>query len=343
MSAVQVFTPEAEDATPFILPRRVLGRTGHARHQPDGPEAVFELLAEGHDEGIPGALVTVTSVTGGSARGIGAQMAVLSDGRHAGFLSGGCIEPAIAVEALRVISTGLDEELRIGAGSPFMDLRLPCGGSMLLHLHARPDAQLIYRALDLIARREPFDMLFDARSGTVSLTNAADKAVPRAPGDAYWRRFEPRIRLLLVGRGPELETIAQIAPLSGFDVVATSTDPESLARLSTSGITVTPLVSPSANLQPHIDAFTAVVFLFHDHDYEIPLIANALKAEPIYLGALGSRRTHERRKERLRAFGLDEAMISRIRGPVGLFGPTRDAAGLALSVLADVAQVRLGG
>ena len=90
-----------------------------------------------------------------------------------------------------------------------------------------------------------------------------------------------------------------------------------------------------------IDRFTAVVLLHHDLDLEETVLERALTSPAFYIGALGSSRTHRRRTELLRVAGVSSENIDRIRAPIGLFGPTRDAASLALSVLADVAAARL--
>jgi xanthine dehydrogenase accessory factor len=90
-----------------------------------------------------------------------------------------------------------------------------------------------------------------------------------------------------------------------------------------------------------IDAFTAVVLLHHDLDLEENVLGKALASPAFYIGALGSTRTHRRRIDRLRSTGIPSEAFDRIKAPIGLFGPTRDATSLALSVLADIAATRL--
>jgi xanthine dehydrogenase accessory factor len=93
---------------------------------------------------------------GGSARAPGAQMAVLEDGRFAGYLSGGCLETIIASEAVRLIGERRDDILRFGVGSPFIDVRLPCGSSIDLHVHVDPDPALLAAARSRLSARQPF-------------------------------------------------------------------------------------------------------------------------------------------------------------------------------------------
>lgn len=81
--------------------------------------------------------------------------------------------------------------------------------------------------------------------------------------------------------------------------------------------------------------------LFHDHDWERALLRQFVQSPAFFIGAMGSRNTHATRKAQLVADGVPDALVARINGPIGLFGPTRDAASLSLSVLAQVAQARM--
>ena len=91
------------------------------------------------------------------------------------------------------------------------------------------------------------------------------------------------------------------------------------------------------------DARTAVVTLTHDPKLDDPALDRALRGEPFYVGALGSRKTHAARLERLRALGHDDASLARIRGPIGLRLAAVSAPEIALSVLAEIVAVRRGG
>jgi len=90
-----------------------------------------------------------------------------------------------------------------------------------------------------------------------------------------------------------------------------------------------------------VDPFTAIVFVLHDRFKESALLEAALDYEPFYIGALGSRRTHATRVSRLQAAGVDEDRIARLRGPIGLYGPTRTSSALAISVLGEITEARM--
>ncbi len=93
----------------------------------DEPGRILRYAHESFLAGVPVALVTLVEVRGGAARAVGAQMAVRGDGRYCGFVSGGCTETAVAAEAIEALRKGRDRFLRLGEGSPFFDIVLPCG------------------------------------------------------------------------------------------------------------------------------------------------------------------------------------------------------------------------
>src|ERR1044071_7702109 len=87
--------------------------------------APFAFLQQGRRDGLRGALVTISGIDGGAPKPLGAHMAVLEDGRWTGHVSGGCVEPAIAAEVVRVIVRQSDEIIRFGKDSCFLGIRVP--------------------------------------------------------------------------------------------------------------------------------------------------------------------------------------------------------------------------
>ncbi|MGV3651350.1 MAG: XdhC family protein [Devosia sp.] len=308
----------------------------------DDPASAFALLESGRQRGLAGVLITIVGVDGGAPRTLGSHMAVLEDGSFVGYISGGCVEASVAAEALTVFAAGKDAVLRFGRNSPFMDIRLPCGGGIDLHMHVRPDPQMVSGALEAIARRESFAIDFAPKASRATLVRGTD---PGGPSDwrngAFRRRYLPRTRLALVGRGLEFEAMMRVGRAAGLDVLAFTPDEHGLAVAQSLHVPVTQLVSLGHVPPLPVDRWTAVVFLFHDHDWESALLGQALATDAFFIGALGSTRTQARRREHLAHAGLTDAQIGRVRGPIGLFGPTRDSTSLTLSVLAEIASERI--
>lgn len=333
----------------FVSPKRVPVLAAHTEFgigipesQPDDALTVFRLLETAQQDNIGCALITVIDVVGGSARGKGAHMAVLADGRYCGYVSGGCVEAAVAAEAMTAIANNCDQILRIGSGSPLMDVRLPCGGGIDLQILVSPDPGVVRDAVRAIECRDPFRVKLNPTGGPLAFDAVVGSdARTGMVGDVFERVYRPRTRVVLVGRGLEVETTARIALASGFEVIAYCADEETADTVNRDGGHAYWLATPSAHADFQIDPYSAVVFLFHDHDWEIGLIAQVLEQHvPFFVGALGSRRTHAMRSAALKARGISDRLIETVHGPVGLFGPTRNASYLALSILAQVTQVR---
>jgi len=269
--------------------------------------------------GQEAALVMLTEIRGGAARSLGAQMVVREDGQYCGFVSGGCVEAAAAFEALEVIATGQDREVRYGQGSPYFDIVLPCGGGITLSIHKLRSAQPLLAVLNCLEQRQPAGLRYSPQTRTLT-------CLP-APTLTGWHNqnieigFHPCVRVLIHGGSIEAQATAELAATAGYDIC--HFDP------------------CSGNHASHIDADTAVILLWHDLHRELPVLQAARDANPFYIGALGSQRTHSLRRQKLSELGWREEEIARIKAPIGIFPKARDARTLALSVLADVAAARL--
>jgi xanthine dehydrogenase accessory factor len=188
-----------------------------------GALQVFHFLLEAARSGERTALVTLTGITGGSPRAPGAHMAVSETGAHAGSLSGGCLEAAIIGEARRVMQSGRAESLRLGEGSPFIDIRLPCGGGIDILLTPAPNLQMLTQAARWLAARRPVVLAF-SQDGSLMARLAQ-------PGDATgWQasqflvRHEPNMRLIISGNGAETIALERISLSYGADVLVLSPD-----------------------------------------------------------------------------------------------------------------------
>jgi len=303
---------------------------------PDDSAAIFGLLQAGRRAGVPGALLTLVDSVGGSARPVGAQMAVLADGRFTGYLSSGCLEAALAAEAIKQIGRRQNAILRFGAGSPFFDIRLPCGGSIDLLVDVTLTDEQVDRVADGLTRRRPISLLM-GRHAPARLVEGARRTGWHE--ETFTRAYAPPLQIVALGRGLEFEAVAKLAAAAGYPVQAFCPDEICIARLAERGIRAGHLATPQTPPPLSLDADTAVILLFHDHEWETALLSQALNSPCRYIGAMGSVRTHQQRCERLLSAGHSLAEIDRIRGPIGLFGPTRDASSLAISVMAELAQI----
>lgn len=297
-------------ATTMAIPKRV--------HALDDPAEILRFAAE-EAEGGGAALATLVEIRGGAARSLGAHLAVAADGRFCGYVSGGCVESAVAMEALLAIEECRDRTVKFGDGSPFLDIVLPCGGGITVAIHVIENAAPIWEVINALRTRKAIALVHRSCSGI--------EIASKIPFRSGWRHddfvsvYRPPTRLVVSGQGGEVDAVRRLAKASGYEALVCERNVQGDREL--------------------IDAYTAVVLLHHDLDHEATLLGRALASAAFYIGALGSTRTHQRRIERLKAEGVPAESFDRIKAPIGMFGPTRDAGSLALSVLADVAAARM--
>lgn len=287
----------------------------------DDPAEILGFAVERFREGVDVALATLVEIRGGAARALGSHVVIAADGRFCGYVSGGCVEAAVAAEALLAMAAGCDRMVLFGDGSPFIDIVLPCGGGISVAIHRLRDVMPIMNVLECLRSRQAAALRYAPERQSLRAA--------KAPQRACWRErefltvYRPRTRLVISGQTIEAATVARLAEASGYEVILPHFG-EGVIRFGSA-----------------IDSFTAIVVLHHDLDQEAPILDAALKSSGFYIGALGSTRTHRRRVDRLKALGYHDSDLHRIKAPIGVFGPARDSSSLALSVLADIAATRL--
>ncbi len=275
-------------------------------------------------EDRPFALITSLAIEGGAAREVGSLALVDETGEMTGYLSNGCIDRDIQLHAQDALRSGAKKLIRYGDGSRYVDLKLPCGGALTVLIDPAPDKDALVRAAADFAARQMVTLTF------------------HGPGDEEPMSrdftYSPRHRLVLAGRGAIFRSMAQIGRATGYEVFALSPDADDLAAVRAC-IDTDPRQLTNPNAEEHLDMLdehSAFLTLFHDHDWEPVLLKAALDTPAHFIGSLGSRRTHEMRKETLRQMQVDETSLKRLRGPIGMVPSLRDAPSISVSALAEI-------
>ncbi|NTZ43102.1 XdhC family protein [Altererythrobacter sp. SALINAS58] len=254
-------------------------------------------------------LCTIVGIEGSFSRRLGAQLAITAQGDVVGSLSDGCLEQELVTRMARARADGQPAVQLYGSGSDIIDFRLPCGSGLDILIDPTPDRAELRQAVALLEARQ---------GATLRLP------VPRA-GLLDRRHYMPSPRLLIFGHGPEVDALVTLAAASDIDCISfRKDDPASGLSL---GRTPTNLSA---------DAQTAIILLFHDHEWELPILEWAVATPAHYIGAQGGADAREARRTGLERAGLSSDQIARVRSPIGLIPKARDPQVLALSVLADV-------
>src|SRR5262245_44914002 len=201
-------------------------------------------------------------------------MAVAEDGAYAGYLSGGCLEQAVALEGQAVIRAGLNKLVRYGKGSPYFDIKLPCGSGLDLYFDQGISVEQVRQMTALRAARRVFALDTSLATGTSKIEEIASAPVAQSgsEGDTFRRVYVPNVRLLLLGNGPTLTALASLAAATGTEIAIRSPDEVTRAELQGSGFRIFLDDEDIDRAIDGMDFASAAVLLFHDHEQEPRLL-----------------------------------------------------------------------
>ncbi len=302
------------------------------------------------------ALARVVATRRSAPRPVGSKLIVSETGELAGSVSGGCVESEVVEAAREVLAGGQPRLLTYGISDDLaLSVGLPCGGEIDVWV-SEPDGALLTELADVAKHDRRAVAFVDLDDGTERLVHDGDEAVAdelirgghskvvefdgrRVFADV----FGPPPRLLVYGALDTADALCAAARSIGWHTIAADArarfaTPERLPNAHE--VIVAWPEETLAQVQP--DHATAIVVLTHDDKFDVPMLVGALATDAFYVGAIGSRRNQERRRERLVEAGLDEVALERISGPAGLDIGAHSPAETGLSILAEIMAVRAG-
>jgi xanthine dehydrogenase accessory factor len=315
------------------------------------------------------AVATVVATRRSAPRPVGAKLGVSEGGELAGSVSGGCVENEVYGVAREVLAGSSGRLLTYGISDDFaIEVGLPCGGEIDVFVDA-PDEAVLAHALAVAERGERavhFTVLAGPEVGAELLVLESGETVGPGPSElaahaqalirgkrsqvlelegrtVFADLIGPPPRLLVFGAVDTAEALCKAARMIGWrTIVADARGKFATAERipSADELIVAWPEDVLERVQPDHD--TAIVVLTHEEKFDEPALAGALATEAFYVGAMGSRRAQESRRERLLEEGIDESALDRIFGPSGLDLGAQLPAETALSVLAEILAVRAG-
>jgi xanthine dehydrogenase accessory factor len=291
------------------------------------------VIAKGIEwRGAPLALATVVSTWGSAPRPRGSHMLIHADGRFEGSVSGGCVETDVLQRAAEVIAgrPGHVETYGVADGDAWA-VGLPCGGEI---------AVLVQPVTDAGFAPDFFDAIADASGKGQGVAFSTDLATAIThPGQTEGRfvnLYDPPRRLLIVGAVQIAQSLGVLAQTMGITPVIIDPRGRFLTEERFPNIELDDRWPDEAIAARHPGASTAVVTLSHDIKIDDPALEAALRAPTGYVAALGSRKSHAARLERLGALGFGPDDLARIDGPAGIDIGAVGAAEIALSIAAGM-------
>jgi len=294
--------------------------------------AVLATAAEWQRSGHNVAVATVVETWGSAPRRTGSHLVIRSDGLFEGSVSGGCVEGDVITEAQALLdSTAVSRRLDYGvADETAWQVGLACGGKIGVLVQRLGDDGFPLAVIDRLAAAA------QAGDEVVLATDLASGATREAEAGDFVRRWPPPRRLAIIGAVHIAQALVPLAQALGLAV--TVIDPRGLfaADARFAGLDLDRRWPDEALADWRPNAASAVVALTHDPKLDDVALAAALRSPAFYIAALGSRKNHGRRRERLAALGFADADLDRIHGPAGLDIGAADPAEIALSIAAQL-------
>ncbi len=326
------------------------------------------------------AVATVVSTWGSAPRQVGSKLAITLGGAIAGSVSAGCVEGAVIEECRDALKTGRPRLLTYGVSDDTaFAVGLACGGEIRVFAEPFSAWAGIYEELRRsLEAREPLAVISVLRGGAaltnrklivfsdgraggdLPLAGQQGRAVREAlsflargvggtleleDGTLLFVEVHPRPpRLILIGAVHIAEVLVPMAGLAGFDTIVVDPRGAFAAAERFPGATRLLKEWPGEALSGmSLDASAYVAVLTHDPKLDDPALRTALASGARYVGALGSRRTHLKRVERLRAAGVSDGQIARLHAPIGIPLGGRSPGEIAVSILAEIVRVKNEG
>jgi xanthine dehydrogenase accessory factor len=287
------------------------------------------------------ALATVVATRRSAPRPVGSKLIVSEGGELFGSVSGGCVESDVAVQAAEVLASGEPRLLSYGiTDDQAWEVGLPCGGE--IDVFVQPLAELPADGDGVLLTR-----LEGERAGQTELMRNGDiraSGIVELEGERMFAEvLGPPPQLVVVGATDTAEALFRLAGALGWRTVSIDPRPALATeeRLPSAGERI--VAWPDEGLERlELNEDTAVVVLTHEERLDVPALTAALASEAFYVGAIGSRKTQAKRRERLLEGGVPEERLERLAGPAGLDLGADTPAETAVSILAEILAVRAG-
>ncbi|GAA0838600.1 XdhC family protein [Cupriavidus pauculus] len=299
---------------------------------------VLKSSVKWQQEGHGVLLVTVVRTWGSSPRPEGAMLAVRDDGLVVGSVSGGCIEDDIIYRVHREgIRATRPEAMKYGISAEEAHrFGLPCGGTIELVAEPLAAHSGIAELLAAVEGGRLVARSLDMASGRATLAHAEAADGLSFDGKTLLTIHGPRYRMLVIGAGQLSKYLCQIAVGLGFQVTVCDPREEYTETWDIPGVTMVRTMPDDTVMEMKLDERCAVIALTHDPKLDDLALMEALRTPAFYVGALGSRRNNQARRERLKEFDLTDQQLARLHGPVGIYIGSRTPPEIAISVLAEV-------
>ena len=290
------------------------------------------------------ALATVISTWGSAPRPVGGQMAIDSNGKIIGSVSGGCIEGAVINEGINSINDG---KLRIKdygiSNDMAWEVGLACGGELKILIQPlNLEDKIVYSIVENIKNREPTKLIINCLTGSRHIDNSIINQISSYDKikEEFIHVIDPKPRLFIVGAVHIAQALISLAKTADFEIILIDPRDHFATKDRFPNCNIINEWPDTALSNFILDKATHLVTLTHDPKIDDPALIYTLKKDIGYIGSLGSKKTHNKRCERLIDIGFCQSDLSKIHGPIGLNIKAKTPAEIAISIMAEIINFR---
>ncbi len=290
------------------------------------------------------ALATVISTWGSAPRPVGGQMAIDSNGEIIGSVSGGCVEGAVINEGINSINDG---KLRIKdygiSNDMAWEVGLACGGELKILIQPlNLEDEIVYSIVENIKNREPTKILINCLTGSRHIDNSIINQISYYDKikEEFIHVIDPKPRLFIVGAVHIAQALISLAKTADFEIILIDPRDHFATKDRFPNCKIINEWPDTALSNFILDKATHLVTLTHDPKIDDPALIYTLKKDIGYIGSLGSKKTHNKRCERLIDLGFSQNDINKIHGPIGLNIKAKTPAEIAVSIMAEIINFR---
>jgi xanthine dehydrogenase accessory factor len=290
------------------------------------------------------ALGTIVKTWGSAPRPVGAMVAIRDDGQITGSVSGGCVEDDLVEKVKEKFARAKKPELVTYGVTNEEATRwgLPCGGTLQLVVEPLSDRSGIAQLLQKIGEQQLVRRKLEMDSGRATLEPGRWQDVLEFDGRVLSAVHGPRWRLVLIGAGQLTRYLAEMARMLDYHVVVIDPREEYANSWDLPSVPINRGMPDDIVRELQLDGHSALVALTHDPKLDDLALMEALKSAAFYVGAIGSKKNNDARRERLKEFDVSAEEIARLRGPVGLYIGSKTPPEIAVAILAEMTAVRHG-
>ena len=290
------------------------------------------------------ALATVISTWGSSPRPIGGQMAIDSNGQIIGSVSGGCIEGAVITEGINSINDGKTRVKDYGITNDMAwEVGLACGGELKVLIQPlNIEDELVFHIVNNIKKRELTKVKINCLTGSRKIDNSITNQLSYydKQKNEFIHIIDPKPRLFIVGAVHIAQALISIARTADFEIILIDPREHFATQERFPNCKILNEWPDEALSNFTLDQATHLVTLTHDPKIDDPALIHVLKRNIGYIGSLGSKKTHQKRCERLLHLNFSKNDLSKIHGPIGLNIRAKTPAEIAISIMGEIVSFR---